>query len=233
MEPFNTNHLLDFELDYELAIRNVVTTRTVNERRKILTKLLRKEKDNPGSKICLDTYVFDFNFEEEEINKSILSITDVIIDFEGTVTDSAYGRVRSRINHLTGRISRIQIPDGEDKDNVTLFKNESYATCLKLESDLDDKVITEPDTPNNLSFLPTPVSPIVNVSPVVTCTANKQPISTWGVKFNGDHKRLFYFLERVSDLSKSRDVSEVELFNSAVELFVGDAFIWYRSIKNT
>ena len=74
------------------------------------------------------------------------------------------------------RISRIRIPDDEKKDNVTSFKNESYATCLKFESDLDDNVITEPDTPNNLRFLPATVSPFVNVRPVFTCTANKQPI---------------------------------------------------------
>ena len=96
---------------------------------------------------------------------------------------------------------------------------------------MDDKVITEPDISINLSFLPAPVSPVVKVNPVVTCSAGKQPISSWGVKFNGNPKGIFYFLERISDLSKSRDVSEIELFNSAVELFVGDAFIWYRSIK--
>ena len=67
--------------------------------------------------------------------------------------------------------------------------------------------------------------PLINVSPVVTCSAGKQPISSWGIKFNGDSKNIFYFLERVSDLSQARNVSEEELFTSAVEFFVGEAFI--------
>ena len=40
---FHCNHLLDYELDYELAIRSVISTRTVSDKRKILGKLLKKE----------------------------------------------------------------------------------------------------------------------------------------------------------------------------------------------
>lgn len=233
MESFSVNHLLEPELDYELAIRSVITNRNVSDKRKILNKLLKKERDvrRPGSHICLEDYNYDFRVEEEAINKTITSITDAIIDFEGSVTDSGYARIKSRIIHLLGRVSRLIVPE-EEKEEILTFKRESQATCFKLESDLDDKVTVTTDNPN-VSLIPQSPTPVVNVNPVVTCNANKQPISTWGVKFSGDPKKVFYFLERVSDLSRSRNVSDEELFNSAVELFVGDAFIWYRSIRSS
>lgn len=231
MAYFSVNHLLDYELDYELAIRSIVTHRNVNDKRKMLSKLLRKEKDanNPGSQIHFEEYDFDFRTEEAAINQSIVSITDLIIDFEGTNSDSAYLRIRSRLIHLTGRVNRLTVPE-PDVQAVENFKKESYATCVLLESDLDDKVTPAPQTPN-LNFVPQQAAPVVNLSPVLSCSSNKQPLSTWGVKFNGDSKFLYYFLERVSDLSQARGVTEDELFISAVELFVGDAFVWYRSVR--
>lgn len=231
---FHCNHLLDYELDYELAIRAVNSNRNVGEKRKMLGKLLRKEISSgiPDSQVILEAYDYDFHKEETDINRSILSISDVITDFEGTDTDSTFLRVRSRINHLIGRVKRIRIPDEEPGDFVN-FKNESYATCIKLEADLDDKVISEPSAQASTSFFPQPTSPIVNLNPVITCGSNKQPISSWGVKFNGNPKSVFYFIERVTDLAQAREVTSNQLFNSAVEFFVGDAFIWYRNIKSS
>lgn len=232
MSLFSPNHLLDYELDYELAIRGVITQRNVTDKRKILGKLLKKERDAgvSGSQVCFDEYDYNPKSEEQGINKSISSISELIDEFEGTTSDSVFARIKSRINHLSGRINRLEIP--EDGDEILNFKRESYATCLKLESELDDKVVTESISPTNANC-PNVSQPVVNLNPVISCSANKQPISDWGVKFTGDPKKLFYFLERVSDLSQSRNVSNGELFNSAVELFVGDAFVWYRSIKNT
>ena len=180
----------------------------------------------------MEAYEYDFANEEREINRSILSISDNIADFEGTVTDSAFLRIKSRINHLIGRIKRIIIPN-ENPDDSVKFQNESYASCIKLEADLDDKVITEPSAQASTSFFPQPSSPIVNLNPVISCSANKQPISSWGIKFNGDPKRVFSFIERVTDLAQAREVTDEQLFNSAVEFFIGDAFIWYRNIKSS
>lgn len=234
MSFFCINHLLDYELDYELAIRSVITQRNVSEKRKILSKLIKKERsaNKPGSQVDLDNYNYNFKFEEAAINKSITSITDAIIDFEGTTSDSAYARIQSRIIHLSDRVKRLVVP-GDDEDSVEGFKQESYATCIQLESDLDDRVTVDPQTPTNIPFPPQMTQPVVNVSPVISCSSSKQPLSTWGVKFNGDAKSVYYFLERVSDLSRARGVSEDELFISAVELFVGDAFIWYRSVRSS
>ncbi|XP_030757810.1 uncharacterized protein LOC115883593 [Sitophilus oryzae] len=73
---------------------------------------------------------------------------------------------------------------------------------------------------------------VINVPPpIVTYVAKPCPVSDWPIKFNGNPQDLFSFLETVTELSESRKVSEQDLFSSAVELFTGNAFIWYRSIK--
>ncbi|CAH1183040.1 unnamed protein product [Ceutorhynchus assimilis] len=111
MAFFSVNHLLDYELDYELAVRCVETVRNVTDKRKMLTKLLRKERNanDPGSQVHFEEYDYDFRTEEAAINKSILSITDLIIDFEGTESDSSYTRVKSRLIQLTGNPNPLRL----------------------------------------------------------------------------------------------------------------------------
>lgn len=223
-----SNYLLDYELDYELAIRNTLTNRNVQDKRKILKRLLDKEKDIPGRKIDLDSYDFDFKVEEEGVNKSILSITEAVIDFEGTSSDGAFQRIISRIAHVMGRILRIPVPENNPGE-VTNFKNESQATCLTLESDLFDKISQPSSTPN----LNTTLAPTITVAAPPCSSKSSKPIADWDIKFSGESKSVFYFLERVTELAQARKVDDNELFESAVEFFVGNAFAWYRSIKGS
>ncbi|KAG5897678.1 hypothetical protein JTB14_011488 [Gonioctena quinquepunctata] len=192
VEKFQVNHLLDFELEYELSIRGITTARTVADKRKILTRLLSKEQVNPDVNLKLDVYEFDFKTEQEDINKSLTSITEMIIDF----SDSG----------------------------------QTYATCLKLESDLYDSVQLTTSVVTNVSVQPPPV---INIpAPVVNCSNNFIPISKWGVELNGDPKTVHSFLEHVTELAQSRKVTDQTLYESAIEFFVGDAFVWYRSVKS-
>lgn len=111
---------------------------------------------------------------------------------------------------------------------LNLFK-EVTATCIKLEADLFDSS----GAPEALQV--TPTVPVINVAaPVVHCASCNLPISEWKVNFDGDAKKIYrFFLERVTEFAQARGVSETGLFNSAVEFFSGDAFVWYRSIKFT
>lgn len=230
-ENFNPNHLLINELDYELAIRNVVTTRNMQEKRKILSRLLAREP-SPGDSIDLNSYNFNFEFEQDAINGSLQSITTLVIDFEGNSSDSVFRRIISRLVHVSGRVQRIPIPEDETKLTVENFKRETRATCLHIESELYAKVI--PD--NSDSFQPNishmPSAPVINVAPQVT-SFKMIPISEWNIKFSGDKRFLYSFLERINELAHARNVSSEELFTSAVEFFVGDAFIWFLSIKSS
>lgn len=231
-ERFQVNHLRQKELEYELAIRGVHTTRGVDDKRKILGKLLSKESVKPGCLIDMDNYSVTYADECSNITSSLDTISTAIIDFEGTVTDSLYKVIKSRISHVIGRVRRMKLPE-DNQDIAITFKNESLATALKLESDLTDKVVKKSDdlttytTSQNLN-------PVINVPPpVVTYMSGPALIADWPVKFKGDSKTVFTFLEHVSELAQSRKVSEQDLFNSAIELFSGDALAWFRSVKNS
>lgn len=64
-----------------------------------------------------------------------------------------------------------------------------------------------------------------------------KPVSKWNIKFSGEMKienfSLSAFLERVEETRIARNVTEQDLFNSAIDLFSGKALIWYRSIRKT
>lgn len=237
-ENFRANHLLESELDYELSLRGMTTTRIVADKRKILGRVLAKEKDHPGSLISLNNYDFDIKIEKEEIEKTFSSIDEAIVDFidsGGNIQDHAFQRIKSRIICVTKRVQRllsfINIPnkvEDEDKDNLISLHNEFLATCLKLEADLYNNSAST--TSQNEILVAT--QPVNNVPPtVVYCSSNNHVVSDLNIKFNGDSKSLHCFLERITEFAHSRNISNEQLFNSAVELFTGDAFCWYQSIK--
>lgn len=129
-ERFYVNHLRKEELEYELAIRGVFTSRGVNDKRTILSKLLSKETSKPGNLIDLDNYKVTYDNESAAITTTLESITTCIVGFEGTTTHSLFKAIRSRKNHVFGRIRRMKISD-QDPSEAIEFKNESYATILK------------------------------------------------------------------------------------------------------
>ena len=229
-EIFQPNHLLDTELNYELAIRAVNSTRPVADRRKILRRLLGKEQTGGKTEI-VDELVkgLDFKTEAVEIEATMQSIKGIIADFEGNETDSTFLRMKSRLIHLLGRIKRLPYP--ENSEDAKSFQKEAHASCLLLEADLYDCV-----TKDNLNLANNfaPPAPIIHVAPpVVSCSGNVLKISDWSITFNGNPKDLYDFLERITELAESRKVKQEDLFNSASELFVGDAFVWYRSVKSS
>lgn len=229
-EAFRPNHLLDYELEYELKIRAVVTQRNVADKRKMLATLLAKERDSKKTQIS-ELMIRELKFEDEQkdIDRSIKSISDIISDFEGNAQDSVVLRMKSRLAHVSNRIRRLSVGDDRDK---TIYVQESLATCLTLEADLFDKVSNDSVEPSTSQTTSQP--PIIHVAaPIVNCSGNIPAIGDWQVKFNGDGKNLYNFLERISELAQSRKVNVEDLFNSAAELFTGDAFIWYKSIKSS
>ncbi|VEN61770.1 unnamed protein product, partial [Callosobruchus maculatus] len=189
-----------------------------------------KEGQRPGSLIDLENYLVPFDDECSGYSSSLESITTCIVDFEGSVSDSMYRVIKSRLAHVYDRVKRLKLPV-DNVDEAVTFKNESLATTLKLESDLSDKASSSHgEASSNVEQ----IAPIINVPvPVVTYISKSAPLSEWPVKFKGDGRDVFTFLERVTELALSRKVSEQDLFDSAVELFSGDAVVWYRSIRSS
>lgn len=227
---FQPNHLLEYELDYELKIRLLTSHRTVADKRKIFSRIQKREQSNPGKDINLEICTLSFEEEKAYIQRSMDSIQKVIDEFEGNTKDSAFNRVKSRLAHVIGRARRIPMSaDEAEAAEISKYIQDTTATCLLLESNLYDK-ITPGQEPEPLVSN----APVINVAaPIVQCASRSIPVSEWNVTFDGNSKKLYPFLERLTELALARNVSYNDLFNSAAEFFIGDAFVWYRSVKSS
>lgn len=222
-------HLLIDELNYELRIRGIVTTRDIAQKRKILARALEKDRSR---NLELSDPEFDYNTERDAINSTLDSIGTLIGDFEGPPTDSSFKRIKSRLTHITERVKRMPIPL-DMKEEAATFKNESYASCLELEAKLYERITSDNASVNLETSM---VQPQVQLVPTPSTSSPKSvPVYKWNVKFDGELRSggVNAFLERVDELAYARGVSKADLFLSSVDLFSGKALIWYRSVKNS
>lgn len=221
------NHLLVNEINYELRIRGIETNRDIHDKRKILGKAIQKEKNR---NIDLVDPKFVYETERREITVTLESIRQLVQDFEGPITDSVYGRIHSRLTHVIGRIKRMVII-AENGPEAELFKKESYATCLTLEAELDEHVTVDTTQPSTLGT-PAPAPTTIVTIPE---SSKKVDIFKWDVKFDAESNTLGVkaFLERINELAEARHVSKLQLFESAVDLFSGNALYWFRHLKKS
>lgn len=232
MDPAcKTNHLLLSELNYELKLRGITTERPQDEKRKILGRLWSKERQQGLDLVKLSDLSFDFATEKTEIGYSLNSIATLINEFEGPVTDSCYKRAFTRLCHITLRIQRINLDSiADNAEEILKFKNESYATAIKLDADLHEKISESEQVNLNSSTF----QPIVNTSythPSCSISHKSFPVYKLGIQFEGEPSKLLSFIERVEELALSRHVSKQELFDSAADLFSGKATFWLRHVK--
>lgn len=225
MSTIKPIHLAVNELDYELRIRGVVTQKEVVKRQKILQLALDRESQKV---VHLSDPEFNFDTEKDAVNNSIDSINGLVLEFEGNENDAAYKRIKSRLSHLSGRILRI--PCAPEEIDINTFKKESYATCLEMEAELEDRV--KQNNLNNTATLN--LSNVTSVSYASTSSQKAIPVYKWGITFDGESSSsLLAFLDRVDELSIARHVDKADLFPSAVDLFSGKALMWFRSIRNS
>lgn len=226
------NLLLKDELDYELKIRSVVTDKPIEHKRKILGRLLVKERENGTDILKLVDPSFGWDTEKAEINSTIDSIKTLISDFEGPTSDSVYIRARARICHLTTRISRLNL-DAAEVSGIQQ-KNEWYAAAMYLDADLHEKVkepyvaLQSPST----SFQNSTSAPNIQAStPVSSSFFKSTPVHKLGISFNGEPKNVLSFIERIEETAHSRHISKTDLFESASDLFSDKAIFWLRHVK--
>ncbi|KAB0805399.1 hypothetical protein PPYR_02371 [Photinus pyralis] len=177
--------LLAEELNYELRIRGVVSDRKdAVTKRKILNKLL--EKDRNRSNVTHVDPLYDFDNEAEIIEQALDSLKTLIVEFDGTETDSLFKRINSRILYLTNRVHRLKT-DGDDSQVVQAFKNESIASILELEVCLSDKVVAN-STLGNVNHTAHASSSNEQPMTIQHCVNNYNksvPVYKWGLKFSG------------------------------------------------
>lgn len=215
--PFCVKYLTESEVDYELRIRNVRASRkTLETKRLILGNLLKKL---PLDVLSLKDPGFDSEEERTIINITIAELGALVHDFSASKDDTSYLIINNRLTCLTNRIHRFIVPDEPEEVHVTFldFKDDALASCHEIEAKLELKII-----PKQENIVPSVANPSVKKS---------IPVFKWGIQYDGKTS-LKAFLERVNELSTARNVSEEQLFDSAIDLFVGPPLILYRSLRN-
>lgn len=112
--------------------------------------------------------------------------------------------------------------------------NPNASSSNRVRFSLPERNVSLPAA-NSSTLLPT----VVDTSRFLNLPTNEViyhptsvPVTKWNVTFDGN-RSVTDFLDRVDELCESRHVSRQQLFRSAVELFTGDALIWFRSVKRS
>ncbi|KAL3280519.1 hypothetical protein HHI36_024373 [Cryptolaemus montrouzieri] len=212
------NHLLIGELNYELRIRGVTSERDQDVKREMLGRLLDKERRGQVQNLLDPSYVFAN--ERDDIEYALLSIRQLINEFEGTTSDSVYKRVKSRFAHITSRVQRMpidaEVNDHEQRD----FKNKSYATCIELDAELHDRVL-----PSVAALLPDPSQVSTSTQQPILNVPNSQLSHSFrSVPINSSLIEVISptNIAEISDeisVDKGLDPQQREAANMVVELF--------------
>lgn len=216
----NPIHLRTHEVNYELRIRGIATsTADMPQKRKFLRREFQKDMARPGVHVYA-TPNFSLDVEKQELEESVKSITALVNDFDGTNKD-VYERIRSRLNHITGRIRRI--PENIN-DEICGYRGDLLILLSTFEDEIEE--VMERHKQGEIS------RPSTSAVSNGASTSKSFPVHKWNLTFDGTTKSsVNSFLEQIEELSFARNVSEDELFRSSIELFEGPAKVWYRSVR--
>lgn len=241
------------EVDYELSIRGFDAGSEEFKRRKCLRRLLAGDYKRAGISYSA-CKPFNRDTDGGEIDCSISLLSSAIESYAGTL-DSVVVEIRSRLNHVKGRLLRISSADTDAKP----FKNDRLISVISLEDDFLSKlpIVTpaeevqrtvESDRTTVASQLDggsvtmpvTDTTEAMAVNSIINCsTPCKHPASSsvfkWGIKFNGEtsEESVAELLQRLEELRSSRGVSKDELYRAVTDLLEGPALSWYRSVRNS
>ncbi|XP_063922677.1 uncharacterized protein LOC135137071 [Zophobas morio] len=222
-----TNYLKASELNHELKIRGTANPERLDHdtKRRYLRRKLREDMNRPN--LQYSTPNFDFDLEKAEVDQSIAELRTMLSVYDGINTDMDK-RIQTKVNHLMGRIRRFEV--GEDKDDQKAYKEDNLILVESLEemrlqimeqvSDVDRVVRTVGRTDNSSRAVE---------------TVKSMPVYKWGIVYDGrsTQESVSSFLQRIEELRIARGTSKEELFRSAVDLFQGQALVWYRSVRGS
>lgn len=238
------NYLKKDMLIYELNIRGIPAdeSKTVDSLRASLRPILQLEKKNKS--LSIPPYNLDFDLEKTYVHDTLKKIKNSIKTVAGESAKTKFERYQTHLVHLLNRIDRAPVEklSAENVDTRAALLVDILSTLDNLEqvsrqdpnlsvmfeaaqledSDSDDSTTHES-------------RPSVSTPKVQQQSSGKsQRVEKWGIKFTGDQKSMSVhgFLERVSELCVARNVSEKELFESAIDLFEGKALNWFRSNRS-
>ncbi|XP_048000953.1 uncharacterized protein LOC125237805 [Leguminivora glycinivorella] len=226
--PINYNLLHKDELEYEVSIRDVTPAGDVKSLREQIRKLARELPSD-------DIAEFEGQLAQEltVVQKKLGELEESTTAAKSPITLKSLNRVQALGHHLYHRLTRIKPVESTD---VTSH-SELMERLMRILSKLDNMLSVFVSTHSNAAFTDavegveppaqTETSPAV---PNASCFNKYQTVSSLNLKFNG-RSCVKAFLQRVEELAASRRITEARLLASAVELFDGDALMWYRGIR--
>lgn len=248
------NRLTKEDLEYILTVYGADLPSTVSEMRGIYRHLLKLAKTS--SSYVKPTYPFTYVEDSEAIQAKFTFIEGLIEQFVGNRASSDFQRISTALAFISSRIDNA-CPQSEEEKNerakfavhTAVLANRLYSKARTLERASTFSLLASPTSGSNVPRESEeescdeddpPKSP-VNVLPnpahsTFACyTPKAVPVASWGIKFSGLKKdySVSAFLERVAELKISRNSSDHLLFNSAIDLFVGPALIWYRANRDS
>uniref|UniRef100_A0A1Y1NE45 CCHC-type domain-containing protein n=1 Tax=Photinus pyralis TaxID=7054 RepID=A0A1Y1NE45_PHOPY len=227
------------ELEYELHVRDISQTGNVDQLRKCLRSVLLLEK---SGKVVSQVVDLDSKLELGTCDTKITQIREAIQGSEVSLNQAK--KIETKLAHIFARLDRILVED----ETLAGKRSELMRKLMEAVSDYSNKysleTLTNPAIPLDPAFNPpqtsasesTPTANLLSNDQIQTSTSSVKivPVHKWNLKFSGSGKdgmSINAFLERVEDLCQSRNVSKSQLFDSAIDLFEGEALLWFRMIR--
>lgn len=241
------NRLSKDELQYELSLYGVTGEATVESMRRSLRQL---RKLYSGTKYELPAYPFTFEQDSTALQAKIKTLTDAVDKFSDVRTSSEYLKLSTGLACAFGRVQRSKPLTDADSNLrqqlsvqlVDLLARLSHKaksvrkSMVRAQSTLlDITMATPPGDDDEISSSSSDES-VAGAAALPSAYHPKPvPVSSWGLKFSGNPKEMSVnaFIERINELKVARNSNDRLLFASAIDLFTGNAAIWYRANKDT
>nr|CAI5832923.1 unnamed protein product [Callosobruchus analis]CAI5845815.1 unnamed protein product [Callosobruchus analis] len=162
------NRLLGDELSYELQIRGLPVSGTVNEKRAMLRQVFRLER--AGETHAPDTTELDPGHELSICRDKLGDLQEAIASFDSTNRENEYKRLNSRLIHLNCRLARLKCDSSDfEQQRVALLES-----CKQLSDSLESAFEEAQRANVSVSLIDMPV-PLV--PEVVRSTSNVKKVT--------------------------------------------------------
>jgi hypothetical protein len=237
------HRLQQSELTYEMVSRGFSAS-TVGEMRKSFRNILKLEADQSLSSV---PNPISFATDTEAIVRLLTDLRSLYDSFDGDL--NSFRRISALLLHT---IRRIERSNAEEADQI-VQKRKWLLEAENLRTDFDDKakslrdVTTVGNAVNQPQHTSSPFRTTLITSdsdesdvdasshPIFQLSRSNYhtPVTKWGVTYDGESTTsLNSFLERIEELRVARNVTSEQLHASAIDLFSGNALLWFRSIRN-
>lgn len=158
--------------------------------------------------------------ELNNIRARFTALDKLINEYEGDTTQAR--GIQIKLNQVERRLALVALQDEEvqiaktEVVRLVAILNQRYAVMEEAVGVVDAKVP-------------------INVAQKGVWNKKNVPVARWGITFSGDGHDLSVaaFLERVEELRIARNASKEDVWSEAVDLFSGQALVWFRSIRRS